>query len=396
MAFSTPSFYTLFMEVSKNETVWETTNVTNLLRNRQSKTYYARVKVNGKQKWVSLKTKVFSVAKLKLSDVERAVRNQGQLTRGDTSSDKSNETTVNRFITILQERIRNDPTLADGTKERRETAIKALIKTWPDLPQRDSRRLTRYDCENWGARALRDGTGFIAPNVRTVRKGMSASSFNKCVDALRSVLEIAKAEGAIFDNPAKDLAKASLKSKRLNLPSGEEFQAIVKSVGTAGARWSVDCADLVRLLAYSGLRLREATSLQWRNFDPKRNQLTVAGTKTETSYRIVPVVAELGALFSEIRARRGTEPENAAIVHVGGCLGALKRACQAVGVAILTHHDLRHLFATRCIESGVDIPTVSRWLGHSDGGALAMKTYGHLRQDHSQAQAAKVNFGTLK
>jgi hypothetical protein len=30
------------------------------------------------------------------------------------------------------------------------------------------------------------------------------------------------------------------------------------------------------------------------------------------------------------------------------------------------------LFATRCIESGVDIPTVSRWLGHKDGGALAM------------------------
>jgi integrase len=42
----------------------------------------------------------------------------------------------------------------------------------------------------------------------------------------------------------------------------------------------------------------------------------------------------------------------------------------------ITHHELRHLFATRCIESGVDIPTVSRWLGHKDGGALAMKVYG--------------------
>jgi hypothetical protein len=32
-----------------------------------------------------------------------------------------------------------------------------------------------------------------------------------------------------------------------------------------------------------------------------------------------------------------------------------------VGLSKLTHHDLRHLFATRCIESGVDIPTVARW-----------------------------------
>ncbi|MDA1277859.1 MAG: tyrosine-type recombinase/integrase [Verrucomicrobia bacterium] len=58
----------------------------------------------------------------------------------------------------------------------------------------------------------------------------------------------------------------------------------------------------------------------------------------------------------------------------------------------LTHHDLRHLFATRCIESGVDIPTVSRWLGHKDGGALAMKVYGHLRNQHSASMAKLVKF----
>jgi site-specific recombinase XerD len=50
------------------------------------------------------------------------------------------------------------------------------------------------------------------------------------------------------------------------------------------------------------------------------------------------------------------------------------------------------LFATKCIEAGVDIPTVSRWLGHKDGGALAMKVYGHLRDQHSQSMAATVSF----
>jgi integrase len=381
------------MEVSKNETVWETTNVTNLLRNRQSKTYYARVKVNGKQKWRGLKTMVFSVAKLKLADVEKTLRGQAHTSKSEGEPTRNSETSVGRFIALIEERIQNDPTLAPGTKERRHTAIKALKKTWPDLAQRDARRLTRADCQTWGAKALREGTGFIAPNVKTIRKGMSASAFNKCVDALRAILEIAREEGVIFENPAKDIAKASLKQKRLELPSGEQFQVIAKSIAGAGARWSLDCADLVRLLAYSGLRLREATSLEWRHYNTAKNQLTVAGTKTETSYRIVPVIVELATLLSEIRARRGHELETAPIVNVGGCLGALKTACKSLGISPLTHHDLRHLFATRCIESGVDIPTVSRWLGHSDGGALAMKTYGHLRQDHSQAQAAKVSFG---
>src|SRR6266542_4317323 len=55
-----------------------------------------------------------------------------------------------------------------------------------------------------------------------------------------------------------------------------------------------------------------------------------------------------------------------------------------------------HLFATRAIESGVPIPTVAKWLGHKDGGALAMKTYGHLRDTHSADMAQKVVFAVSK
>lgn len=42
----------------------------------------------------------------------------------------------------------------------------------------------------------------------------------------------------------------------------------------------------------------------------------------------------------------------------------------------------------------VDVPTVSRWLGHKDGGALAMKVYGHLRNEHSRESAKKVSFSS--
>ena len=70
----------------------------------------------------------------------------------------------------------------------------------------------------------------------------------------------------------------------------------------------------------------------------------------------------------------------------------MDRAAKIVGMERITHHDLRHLFATICIESGVDVPTVSRWLGHKDGGALAMKVYGHLRDEHSAVQAQRVKF----
>ena len=77
-------------------------------------------------------------------------------------------------------------------------------------------------------------------------------------------------------------------------------------------------------------------------------------------------------------------------MRVRECQNAINSACKKLGIARFTHHDLRHLFATLCIESGVDIPTVSRWLGHKDGGALAMKVYGHLRDQHSVAMAQRV------
>jgi hypothetical protein len=55
-----------------------------------------------------------------------------------------------------------------------------------------------------------------------------------------------------------------------------------------------------------------------------------------------------------------------------------------------THHNFRHFFATICIESGVDLPTASRWLGHKDGGAPTLRVYGHLRQEHSFAAIKQV------
>jgi integrase len=96
-----------------------------------------------------------------------------------------------------------------------------------------------------------------------------------------------------------------------------------------------------------------------------------------------------------VRAERPSEPLDAKVFRVGECQKSLDRACKKVGANRITHHDLRHLFATRCIESGVDVPTTSRWLGHKDGGALAMKTYGHLRREHNMAQAQRVSFAPV-
>jgi len=117
------------------------------------------------------------------------------------------------------------------------------------------------------------------------------------------------------------------------------------------------------------------------------------GTKN-WELRRVPLIRDARALLERMRAERSGEPLDAKVFRVAECQKALDRASKKVGVDRITHHDLRHLFATRCIESGVDIPTVSKWLGHKDGDALAMKTYGHLRREHSIAREQRVSFAS--
>ena len=152
----------------------------------------------------------------------------------------------------------------------------------------------------------------------------------------------------------------------------------------------------MRGLAFTGWRKGEAGQITWLDVDFEAGEIVVRGdpeTATKNwTVRRVPLIPDARALFERMRAERHAERLDAKVFRVGECQKALDRACKKVGADRFTHHDLRHLFATRCIESGVDIPTVSRWLGHKDGGALAMKTYGHLRREHSVAQAQKVTF----
>ena len=121
----------------------------------------------------------------------------------------------------------------------------------------------------------------------------------------------------------------------------------------------------------------------------------VTGTKGGEGWRRVPMISDARTLFERMRSERADEPLDGKVFQVCECQKALDRALEKVGAHRITHHDLRHLFATRCIESGVDVPTVSRWLGRKDGGALLTKTYGHLRREHSQAQALKVSFSPV-
>jgi integrase len=280
----------------------------------------------------------------------------------------------------LDDNLRTKPSTRDYWRRR----LLALIKSWPGLNETEVRKITQVACKEWAS---------------TYGKKASPTNYNNTIALLRHVLAIAIEAGVLYSNPAAALKRVAIRAKEIALPSTDKFNALLAEMRNGHSRYSPHCADFAAGLAFTGCRKSEAGHITWRDVDFDAGEIVVrgdpeVGTKN-WELRRVPLIPDAHALFERMCNERPSEPLDTNVFRVGECQKALDRACKKVGADRITHHDLRHLFATRCIESGVDIPTVSRWLGHKDGGALAMKTYGHLRREHSIAQAQRVSFAPV-
>jgi len=361
---------------------WQNTQYSNLIRYVPSGTYFARFRVHGKLIRKSLQTDVLTVAKLRLADMEKVERgrasSQANIARG--------KMTFEEAASIYKQRIEGDVRLKKHSKEYYFNRLIALLKSWPDLAKTDIGKITKTDCLNWS-------TCFV--------KKSCATGYNNTVKVLRDVIAIGMESGSRYDNPASGIKRASVRPKKLQLPEFSKFGEFVAMIRNGGGRFSNGCANLVEFLAYSGCRKTEAANVRWKDCDFERGQITVLGDpesglkgRQAGECRIIPMISDMRQLLERLNAGRTEENSSQSAMQVRECQKAIDRASKLLGIARITHHDLRHLFATRCIESGVDIPTVSRWLGHKDGGALAMRIYGHLRNEHSQQMAKKVSFSS--
>lgn len=369
----------------KTNGLWQKTKYANLVRNGSSGIYFARFRHNGKLIWRGLDTDVLTTAALRLPDKIKEVKDEKAL----LSSSSDPRITFEAAAKIYLERVNSSPDFKPKTRAYHEQRLDAFFKSWPDVKPNLIKEITKTECVEWRNR--------FAAKYR-------ASSFNHTLGILRSIFEIGIEAGARRDNPAKakEMKRLPETSKRLRLPEPEQFEKFVKEIENGGGGFSKSCAELVQFLAYGGFRITEAKHITWADCDFARGKITANG-EPETGLkgrqagesREVPMIPDMRQLLERMRAERPDEPATTSVTRVHECQKAMNRAATEVGISRITHHDLRHLFATRCIEAGVDIPTVSRWLGHKDGGALAMKAYGHLRDQHSNEMAQKVSFKTV-
>lgn len=367
------------MKQCKPTKTWERTRLQNLVRHKSGR-YYARAFAGGKEVWKSLKTSHFSVAQAKLAEFLKEHRERVSNSNGEVSAKMTFGEAAAVHLCNLDDNLRIKPRTRDYWRE----CLAALQKSWSGLNETEVRKITQTDCREW---------------ARAYGKTVSPTRYNNTVSVLRHILNVAVEAGVIYSNAAAAVKRAPVRSKEITLPTIEKFNALIAEMRTGHSRDSINCGDFASGLAFTGCRVGEAREIAWRDIDFDAGEIVVrgdaaAGTKN-WELRRVPLIPDAHALFQRMRSERPGESLDAKVFRVAECQKSLDRAARKVGADRITHHDLRHLFATRCIESGVDIPTVSRWLGHKNGGALAMKTYGHLRREHSLAQAQRVTFAPV-
>lgn len=149
----------------------------------------------------------------------------------------------------------------------------------------------------------------------------------------------------------------------------------------------------ILLCLYSGMRIGEICALKWADVDTENSQISVNRTvlrirntqargkqpktiivtgtpKTESSQRTIPVPKAIGRLL-KTEGKRVSEDNFVAtcseqLMEPRRYYGKFKQILRKCEISTsYTFHALRHTYATRCIESGIDPKVVSELLGHS-------------------------------
>lgn len=241
------------------------------------------------------------------------------------------------------------------------------------------------------------------------RKGFNNGSIISVKKLLSSILNKACDVDIINKNPCK---------KELELKVGKKNK---KSKSMLINQQKIFCKAIIgspyeyqyRLILQTGLRIGELTGLQWQDINFERKQLTVQRSfafvnkhwsihdpKTDAGFRIIPLTDEAINIL-KLQKNKNITPTSEwnDLVFVskkgGPILNArynnkLYEICEKANLPYFSVHELRHTFATRCIEAGMKPKILQKILGHSKI-EMTMNLYVHGNEDQIEKEMFEVS-----
>ena len=162
---------------------------------------------------------------------------------------------------------------------------------------------------------------------------------------------------------------------------------------------------------YTGIRLGELLALTWDDIDFEKkflyikktayklkingkNQMVIDKPKTKKSNRIIPLPDKLINLLQLSKNKStsdyilSTKTNN--MVDIRSYQRTFESILNKCGIKHYNFHCLRHTFATRALELGMDIKTLSEILGHTNV-AITLNRYAHSLLEYKIQEMNKIS-----
>jgi integrase len=254
------------------------------------------------------------------------------------------------------------------------------------------KQLTKY----FGKLKLSEITPWHAENFKNEKAQLVApATVNRLLGNLKHILSMAVKWKALASNPFIGVKLLRVPKRNARILSKEEEMKLL----TACSQIRGPHLEPVVIVALNtGMRKGEILGLGWEHVNLTNRLITIINGKTEDSDRCIPMNDALFELLFNLYQKRKSEFVFPSTGRIGERfldpkVGFMK-AVRLAGIPHIRFHDLRHTFATRLVEKGVDLVTIQQLLGHTKITTTAR--YAHSSADAKIAAVKRLDFAGVR
>ena len=240
--------------------------------------------------------------------------------------------------------------------------------------------------------------------------GLSASYVRSITLVINSALRFGMEQG-VYSGAKFKINKPAAIPKELTILTSNEQNTLENMLQT-----DTDATKLgIMISLYTGLRIGEICALTWSDIDlnnkviyvrktvvrvkstdgdSSKTHLCIDTPKTTASMRCIPICSTLLPMLICGAAKSTSQyvvSSASSFVSPRTFDYRFKKILDACQLPHINYHALRHTFATRCIEAGVDVKSLSEILGHGDV-SITLNTYVHSSLDLKRIQIEKISY----
>lgn len=221
-------------------------------------------------------------------------------------------------------------------------------------------------------------------------------SFKKSVYmTFNSIFKYGKKIYNLKDNPVENVGNFTDikgKSKEMAIMDENQFNNFLQYI------IDDDYKMAYIFLFYSGLRRGEMMALSWENIDFEKNTMKIKnsfnpklakysniynGTKTDSSNRTLQMLPRVRESLLYLKKKYPNSSKPFFKITASTLKRKCDNACSEIGIADFKIHCFRHSFTSMCLDKGVPIEVISKYLGHKKI-SMTLDIYSHLLPNSQQ------------